>query len=276
MAEPPPTPKPAEAKEVEAQAGDIDSTSPDTPSYELGKKVEVWQSHHGKWFLATVLRTSNAGKVMVKFDLYPNDKYDKWFEVTSSHIRLPATPAPSPTVAAPASAPATETEKKTPSKEDKIKAEIKSPVAAGGPSGLSPDSTDSAAAVAAAADSNAVLEEMSKTFRKLLLYFVPPGFSIPAETIQTLSHKELSQFPIDDFIAKYNNKLGMMIEEQLKEGKSDITQKLSHNRRLVGRLLRLVHEDSGAGWNLAEDDDSDDVDRHLELVVQSSSSTQLG
>ena len=162
--------------------------------------------------------------------------------------------------------------------------------------------------------------------RKLLLYFVPPGFSIPAETIQTMSHKELSQFPIDDFISKYNNKLGMMIEEQLKEGKSEISQvenawpaflmffarmlkcyreirctfwtplqccpkyvnwskvrvqsfcwqKLSHNRRLVGRLLRLVNEDSGAGWNLAEDDDSDEVDRHLELCVQSSSSTPLG
>ena len=36
LAEPPPTPKPVEAKEVEAQAGDIDSTSPDTPNYELG------------------------------------------------------------------------------------------------------------------------------------------------------------------------------------------------------------------------------------------------
>ena len=57
-----------------------------------------------------------------------------------------------------------------------------------------------------------------------MLYFVPPGFSIPAETIQTMSHKELSQFPIDDFISKYNNKLGMMIEEQLKEGKAEISQ----------------------------------------------------
>ena len=61
---------------------------------------------------------------MVKFDLYPNDKYDKWFEVTSQHIRLPAAPAPP----APASTPAEDAEKKTPSKEDKIKAEIKSPV----------------------------------------------------------------------------------------------------------------------------------------------------
>ena len=63
---------------------------------------------------------------MVKFDLYPNDKYDKWFEVTSPHIRLPAAPAP-PTAAA-AATPAADVEKKTPSKEDKIKAEIKSPV----------------------------------------------------------------------------------------------------------------------------------------------------
>ena len=46
-------------------------------------------------------------------------------------------------------------------------------------------------------------------------------------------------------------------------------QKLSHNRRLVGRVLRIVNGDSaGNGWNLAEDDDSDEVDRQLEICVQ--------
>ena len=92
-----------------------------------GKKVEVWQSHHGKWFTATVLRTSNAGKVMVKFDLYPNDKYDKWFEVSSPNIRLPAAAAAAPPAAAAAVPAAGGDADKTPSK-DKIKAEIKSPV----------------------------------------------------------------------------------------------------------------------------------------------------
>ena len=43
LAEPPPTPKPAEQKDEE-QAGDIDSTSPDTPNYELGEFVgcDLW------------------------------------------------------------------------------------------------------------------------------------------------------------------------------------------------------------------------------------------
>ena len=96
--------------------------------------MEVWQSHHGKWFSATVLRTSNAGKVMVKFDLYPNDKYDKWFEVSSPHIRLPSSSAGNSSTTAPSSSssssPAADADKKTPSKE-KIKAEIKSPVMSG-------------------------------------------------------------------------------------------------------------------------------------------------
>ena len=64
---------------------------------------------------------------MVKFDLYPNDKYDKWFEVSSPNIRLPAAAAAAPPAAAAAVPAANGDADKTPSK-DKIKAEIKSPV----------------------------------------------------------------------------------------------------------------------------------------------------
>jgi hypothetical protein len=192
--------------------------------------------------------------VQVKYDAYPTDKHDKWFEVRSPEIRHPA--------AAPA------VQNGNAKKDKEVKIDVKTGVAgavggAATASGFSPDSTHSAA-VAAANDSSAALEEMSKTFRNLLLYFVPPGFTIPAESIQTMSHKELSQFPIDEFITKYNTKLGMMIEEQLKEGKAEISQKLSHNRRLVCQMLRHSGVDV--------DDDSEEVDRHLEMFLQQTTS----
>ncbi|XP_069135950.1 ATPase MORC2-like isoform X1 [Argopecten irradians] len=217
---------------------------------EIGTKVEALVS--SKWYPGVVVKVNSTdGKWKVKFDNNPKDKYDKWFDKSSSEIRLKSgQPIPE---SQPPSSPA--------SSQD---------TAAEAPSSSTTTTTTGAA------PSSQITEEIANGYRTSLRYFLPPQWVMDKDAISTMSLEELAAFPLDDFFDHYEKGLRKLVGNfqteatQRKQECEASTAKLSAVRKLIAKLLKSINEE----FDIDPEADGEQVDELLAACVKQAVQSQ--
>lgn len=228
----------------------LSSTDADSDS-DIGTKVEVQVSK--KWYTGRVVKVNHAdNKWKVKFDNNPRDKYDKWFDKSSTDIKLLNGHTPSESTnhvqASPASSQDTAAE--TPS--------------------------SSTATTAVATSSDQVTEEIANGYRTCLRYFLPPQWVMDKDTITTMTPQELANFPLDDFFDHYEKGLRKLVGNfqteaaQKKQESEAAVSKLSSVRKLIAKLLKSINEE----FDIDPEADGDQVDELLAACVKQAVQSQ--
>ncbi|KAK7475039.1 hypothetical protein BaRGS_00033720, partial [Batillaria attramentaria] len=185
---------------------------------EIGTRVEAMINN--KWHGGVVVRVNAAeAKWKVKFDSYPKDKYDKWYEKQSSDIRIIKGDEP---------------EAKPPlSPESQVQETAEAP-------------TSSTATSAASSTQN--MDEIANGYRTCLRYFLPPQWVMDKETISAMSLQELADFPLDDFFDHYERGLRRLVSNfqteaaVRKQEAENAKSKLASVRKLIAKLLKSTNE----------------------------------
>ncbi|XP_076453430.1 ATPase MORC2-like [Babylonia areolata] len=235
------------AQESSVQVNDADSNG------DVGTRVEALIN--SKWHAGSVVKVNAAeAKWKVKFDSYPKDKYDKWYEKHSSDIRLikekredkgdhkpPNSPPPS------------------------------SEAAAASPAQESAEAPTSSTTTAAATASTAQhYDEIANGYRTCLRYFLPPQWVMDKETISQMTLQELADFPLDDFFDHYERGLRKLVSNfqaeatAQKQEAENSKAKLASVRKLIAKLLKSTNEE----FDIDPDADGDQVDELLSMCVR--------
>ncbi|XP_078361220.1 ATPase MORC2A-like [Oculina patagonica] len=258
-----------------------------------GTKVEA-RVDNSKWYIGTVFavkpKKGTSCRVRVKFDMYPKDKYDKWFDHPSEDLRVlqpveaPVPKSPSPTREVPSS-----TFVETPPNQQPQQQKPQRPQQPTMAAVQSPEDNR----VSSMSDETAVTEqeppavqEFAGMLRRCLCYFAPPSFHLKKDDIKDMSAEELRKFHLEGFFDHYEKGLTELIdgfrkqsekalekvaevEERLKKAnieKETATTKLLNLRRNATKLLRLIQQDPSE-CALNEDDVSDTVDEMMETIA---------
>lgn len=265
----------------------------DATTLSKGTKVEA-RVDNSNWYIGTVFASKPkkgfACRVRVKFDMYPKDKYDKWFDHPSEDLRVlkpveesaPKSPSPSrevssSTIEAPSSQQEQDQKTQPPARQ------VKEPVQSPEDNRVSSMSDDTLTAD----QEHPALKDVVGLFRRCLCYFAPPSFKISKEDIKEMGTEELREFPLDSFIDDYEKGISELIdgfrkkgeeadqratnaEQRLAEANSEkerSTNKLKNLRKNAGKLLRFIQEDPN-DCAISEDDVSDKVDEMMENIAQ--------
>ncbi|XP_064652426.1 ATPase MORC2-like isoform X2 [Lineus longissimus] len=223
---------------------------------ETGARVEA--RVQDKWYMGTVTKVNKkGGKMKIKFDKNPKDKYDKWFDEGSEDVR---TIDASSTKASDGTA---------------MDAESTSAVTAAPPSPASEASHGTTAETPSSSTANNVgsgqaLDEIADGYRTCLRYFLPPQWPQEKEDIANLNMQELASFPLDEFFDHYEKGLRKLVSSfqndavtKQKEAEAAKT-KLSHLRKLIAKLLKTINEE----FEIDQENDTDQVDELLAACVK--------
>ncbi|XP_032242362.2 ATPase MORC2A isoform X2 [Nematostella vectensis] len=275
------------------------------------------RTENDEWHVATVIQVkqSNNGvtKVKVKYRDHPKDKFDKWYVYPGPEIHLlekdgpisqtsatiPTSPtsvtSPRSSVASPPSRQASQPASpavELPSTTTTIglactaaavtNFDMTSPV-------RSPDTN-----VSSFAEREEILQQLGRSLRDCLVFFIPPDYSVSREQIHSLSLEELRDFPMADFKSNYERHLKELVtdlqkraeeaegrvaelerqkaevEQQLaqtSDARTEACRKLSGLRRSARQLIVALH----SGDVLP---DSDDVDVVLANIAQEAEEQQ--
>lgn len=218
---------------------------------ETGTRVEALINN--KWHAGVVVKVNAAeAKWKVKFDSYPKDKYDKWYEKQSSDIKVVqggAAEAPAP--ASP---------------------ESLAPETAEAPT----SSTTSSTPATTAASSTQNIDEIANGYRTCLRYFLPPQWKMDKETISAMSLQELSDFPLDDFFDHYERGLRRLVSNfqteaaVRKQEAENAKTKLASVRKLIAKLLKSTNEE----FDIDPEADGEQVDELLSMCVRQAVQSQ--
>ncbi|KAI8504886.1 ATPase morc2 [Branchiostoma belcheri] len=241
----------------------------DEDSEDIGKKVEA--KIDGNWYGGEVVATSSEGagpvRWKVKFDKYPRDKYDKWYGMSSSDLRIPPLTSPggsgriTETALAPIS-PGRPPQVVSPAPSaSSVRSEESVPEAS---------STTKPDAVSSYAQTQQNYEAISNGYRTCLRYFLPPSWIMDKDKIGQMSIEELGNFPLDDFFDHYEKGLRKLVknfqsqadEKQAETGRANA--KLSNVRKLISKLLKSINEDI----DIDPEADGDEVDELLAECVR--------
>lgn len=209
----------------------------------VGSKVEV--RIRQKWYFGYVVNLTND-IAQVKFDKYPDDKYDKKISLDSPNLKLAAFVQPPP----PNSPSLASSSQEQPSNE------------------LPSSSTSTVGNQKA--EHEQMLDDIARGFRTSLHYFLPPQWIMDKETINSLSTQELSTFPLDDFFDNYEKGLrklvsGFQMDSVLRKREAERAEaSLKNTTRLIVRLLNIIHEE----YNLDPEKDRDKLDNVLLACVK--------
>lgn len=252
-----------------------------------GTKVEA-RVDGSKWYSGIVFAAKpkdSLCRVRVKFDLYPKDKYDKWFDHPSDVLRVlqpvesAAPKSPSPSRELP-----TTTTFEIPN--DRLKlAKQKKPV----PTTVhSPDDNRvSSMSDATNLEEGPSLQQFVGMLRRCLSFFAPPDFRITKESIKEMDLDELKDFPLEQFFDSYEKYLSKLVgnfrterdeaikkaataEDRLKQG-TNAQGKLLNLRRNAAKLLRYIQEDPDE-LAISADDVSDKVDEMIKTIAEQAES----
>ncbi|XP_074642040.1 ATPase MORC2-like [Tubulanus polymorphus] len=230
----PPTKKSGKKEEADSIVnGNLDQPISDD---EIGQIVKA--KLQDQWYSGVVVKVNEKnGKLKVKFDENPKDKYDKWFDRESKDLKITG-------------------EKKLTEKS------------------LVESTSSSAAEItetpSSSSTSNTHHDEIADGYRTCLRYFLPPEWTMEKEMISGLSLQELAQFPLDDFFDHYEKGLRKLVsnfqaEALTKKKESDQAKdKLSQLRKLIAKLLKTINED----FDIDPESDSEQVDELLEACVK--------
>ncbi|XP_014785093.1 ATPase MORC2 [Octopus bimaculoides] len=215
----------------------------DAVPMEVNTQVEALVN--GRWFSGTVIKiNSSDGKLKIKFDTYPRDKYDKWYDQNGPDIRKRSSSTKECVFTAPASpvSPAS-----LPSSQDAV---IETPSSSTQPV-------------------SQITDEIASGYRTCLRYFLPPNWKIDKDSVSNMSLSELAAFPLDDFFDHYEKGLRKLVgkfqtEAAVKSEEADTYKvKMSSLRKLILRLLKRINTNIEIDVNT----DSDQVDTLLEEYV---------
>lgn len=259
-----------------------------------GTKVEA-RVDNSNWYIGTVFASKPkkgfACRVRVKFDMYPKDKYDKWFDHPSEDLRVlkpveesaPKSPSPSREVSSSTIETPSSRQEQDPKPQQPPARQVKEPVQSPEDNRVSSMSDDTPTAD----EEHPALKDVVGLFRRCLCYFAPPSFQISKEDIKEMGTEELREFPLDNFIDHYEKGISELIEGFRKKEEEAVqratnaeqrfreanierersTTKLINLRKNAGKLLRFIQEDPN-DCALSEDDVSDKVDEMMENIAQ--------
>lgn len=248
-----------------------------------GTQVEA-RVDGSQWYKGKVFAAKPKGslcRVRVKFDLYPKDKYDKWFDHPSDVLRVlqsvesPARQSPSPQ----RELPTTTTFEAQNNQVQEVKHQnteqgtVHSPV----------DNSVSSMSDATRVEDSPTEQQFAGMLRRCLSFFTPPHYRITKESIKDMDLNELKEFPLEEFFDNYEKGLSEVVkklqterdeatrkanaaEEQLKQ-LTDDKRKLLNLRRNASKLLRYIQEDPNDSTISAEDV-SDKVDEMIGTLAQ--------
>lgn len=256
-AKPPPGVFVSSAEENEAsqsgmEAMDLDTATEDSSKVvlndadsngEVGTRVEALIN--SKWHSGVVVRVNAAeAKWKVKFDSYPKDKYDKWYEKQSSDIRI-------------------------------VKGETPDTASLESPAQETAEAPTSSTATSAATSTQS-MDEIANGYRTCLRYFLPPQWVMDKETISGMSLQELADFPLDDFFDHYEKGLRRLVSNfqteaaVRKQEAENAKSKLASVRKLIAKLLKSTNEE----FDIDPEADSDQVDELLSMCVRQAVQSQ--
>ncbi|XP_020613915.1 MORC family CW-type zinc finger protein 2A-like [Orbicella faveolata] len=269
----------------------------DTATLPKGTKVEA-RVDNSKWYIGTVLavkpKKGATCRVRVKFDMYPKDKYDKWFDHPSDDLRVlqpveetaPKSPSPSREVPTSTFVETPPNQQQQQEEQPQKKQRQQQP-----PTEAVQSPEDNR--VSSMSDETSMVEqeppavqEFADMLRRCLCYFAPPSFRIKKDEIKEMSTAELREFPLESFFDYYEKGLTELVngfrdekeealqkvaevEGRLKETENEkekSTTKLLNLRKNAGKLLRVIQEDPNECL-LSEDDVSDTVDEMMETIA---------
>ncbi|KAK7088182.1 ATPase MORC2A-like [Littorina saxatilis] len=231
------------------QVNDADSNG------EIGTRVEALINN--KWHAGSVVRVNAAeAKWKVKFDSYPKDKYDKWYEKQSSDIKVIKDKDDA------------ETDEKPPTPPPSAAATTKPPPAQ--ETAEAPTSSTTTTTPTPSASTAQHHEEIANGYRTCLRYFLPPQWVMDKETISQMTLQELADFPLDDFFDHYERGLRRLVSNfqteaaaQKQEAENSKT-KLASVRKLIAKLLKSTNEE----FDIDPEADGDQVDELLSMCVR--------
>ncbi|XP_071945002.1 ATPase MORC2A-like isoform X2 [Antedon mediterranea] len=292
-------------KEQEVDSSCVSSN--DDEAEEIGCKVET--NINGVWHSGRITHSSKS-KVKVKFDKHPKDKFDKWYERTDKNLRIledkfkvspilksgkeeiekkeneeqkqiiEETMEVSTTedkkdrktiedfemkedevikeAMATTTQPATTTTTESP-------ATTTTPSASGAQHGYTKEEIDELVAKAALVDT------ISKSYRKCLRYFLPPNWVMSKDDINKLSLEEVGEFDLEKFFDSYEKGLrdlvGTFQHEAFEKKKMAETAstRLKSFQRMVAQLLKSINEEE---INIDEDTDGEVIEELLAACVR--------
>ncbi|XP_067033345.1 ATPase MORC2A-like isoform X2 [Acropora muricata] len=248
-----------------------------------GTQVEA-RVDGSQWYKGKVFAAKPKGslcRVRVKFDLYPKDKYDKWFDHPSDVLRVlqsvesPARQSPSPQRELPTTT--------TFEAQNNQVQEVKQQNAEQGTVHSPVDNSVSSMSDATRVEDSPTEQQFAGMLRRCLSFFTPPHYRITKESIKEMDLNELKEFPLEEFFDNYEKDLSEVVkklqterdeatrranaaEEQLKQ-LTDDKRKLLNLRRNASKLLRYIQEDPNDSTISAEDV-SDKVDEMIGTLAQ--------
>ncbi|KAJ7387408.1 ATPase morc2 [Desmophyllum pertusum] len=266
----------------------------DATTLPKGTKVEA-RVDNSKWYLGKVMavkpKKGSACRVRVKFDMYPKDKYDKWFDHPGEDLRVlqpveeaPVPKSPSPTREVPST---TFVETPPTSQQQQPKAQVQQEPTATVQSPEDNRVSSMSDETNLAEQEQPALQDFVSMFRRCLCYFAPPSFRVKKDDIKEMGTDELREFPLESFFDHYERGLTELVdgfrkdkdealkkvaeaEERVKEAdneKERSTTKLLNLRKNAAKLLRFIQEDPNE-CTISADDVSDRVDEMMETIAQ--------
>jgi hypothetical protein len=252
-------------KKQMAADSEEDAELPDTPEPDEGmpdetidpKEVDVGTrvecKVQTKWYLGTITHINkHTGKWKIKFDKYPKDKYDKWFEQNSVDVKII----------------------KAVSKTEPIDAafggaQSPSSVTSHDAANETPSSSTPATAAGSIPMSQAC-EDIANGYRTCLRYFLPPQWVMDKDAVSALGIGELASFQLDDFFDHYEKGLRKLVssfqlEAQAKQQEAETAKtKLSSVRKMIAKLLKSINEE----FDIDPECDTEQVDELLAACVK--------
>ncbi|XP_033118794.1 ATPase MORC2-like isoform X2 [Anneissia japonica] len=273
-----------EIKEIQQDVDSSNISSCEGEAEEIGCKVEAYVNcvwHSG------IITHSSKSKVKVKFDDYPKDKFDKWYERTDDQLRFLEDNSKAMPVlklgkrglnlvkeaSEPEKTKTTEEPKKVvkvTKSDDEEKADTKEADTTMMPTtttqhGYTKEQIDELVTKAALAD------KMSLSYRKCLRYFLPPNWIMTKDDINKLSLEEVSEFKLEQFFDSYEKGLrdlvGTFQHEAFEKKKvaEAATTKLTSLRKMIAQLLKSINEEE---INIDEDTDGEVIEELLAACVR--------
>ncbi|XP_077995553.1 ATPase MORC2A-like [Glandiceps talaboti] len=231
----------------------------DENNEDCGTKVEGFVN--GTWYTGEVVKVSVRqglpNKWKVKFDRNPKDKYDKWYEQDSKHLRIVQESKKAMVVAQEVTVESETKEEKEPKKEIDVEEKVEPVI-----------ETQEVQPQSSKADP-AEVNKLAQGYRSCLRYFLPPSWTMNQDEVNNLTVGDLCNFPLDDFLDHYEKGLRKLVgtyqsqaENKAKEAE-DAKTKLSGVRKMIVKLLKSINEEI----DIDPQADGDEVDELLAACV---------
>ncbi|XP_039267073.2 ATPase MORC2A-like [Styela clava] len=221
--------KAAIEQDEESEDEDLEDEDDDAPIQTvIGQMVEVDIS--GKWragrIVSAKITKSEPTKWRIKFDQHPQDRFDKWLEEGSDHLRFVNDVKLA----------------------NGMTLHNDNQEASGTASNeqLPHSSTDSGNIPAGGQLVTEQHENALGKLRTCLRYFLPPQWKMPKEEINNLSLQELVDFPMDDFFDHYEKGLRKLVSnfrtqaDQQRSIAANAKKELETARKLLLNVLKKV------------------------------------